>query len=70
MSLSEELEDRVGTTRSRVVQLAAADLTLEAAFVFALRVAGLLTAVDFSLGLVPVVFLVPVTDCVGASVTS
>jgi hypothetical protein len=53
------------------VGLAAAVLALTAAFFFGLPEAGLLAAVDFSLGFVgPVVFLVAVTlGCVGDSVT-
>jgi hypothetical protein len=66
-----ELEDLVGATRSGVVGLAAAVLTLTAAFFFGLTAACLVAAVDFSLGFLgPAVFLVAVTlDCVGASVT-
>jgi hypothetical protein len=66
-----DLEDWVGTTRSGVVGLAAAVLTLAAAFFFGLSVAGLVAAVYFSLGFLgPAVFLVAVTlDCVSASVT-
>jgi hypothetical protein len=61
----------VGTTRSGVVGLAAAVLTLAAAFLFVFPVAGLVAAVDFGLGFLgPAVFLVAVTlGCEGASVT-
>ena len=44
---SGEVEDRVGTTRSGVVSLAAA-----AAFFFVFPAAGLVAAVDFGLGFV------------------
>jgi hypothetical protein len=61
----------VGTTRSRVVGLAAAGLSNEAGFFFGLTVAGLVATVDFSMGFLgPAVFLVVVTiGCEGASVT-
>jgi hypothetical protein len=51
--------------------LAAAVLTLAAAFFFGLSVAGLVAAVNFSLGFLgPAVFLVAVTlGCVNAFVT-
>ena len=65
------MEDWVGTTSSGVVFLAAAVLTLVAAFFFVFPVAGLVAAVDFGLGFLgPGVFLVAVTlGCVGSSVT-
>ena len=61
----------MGTTRSGVVGLAAAVLTLAAAMFFGFPAAGLVAAVDFGLGfLSPAVFLVAVTlGCVGTSVT-
>ena len=71
ISLSGEVEGWVGTTRSGVVGLAAAVLTLAAAFFFDFPAASLVAAVDFGLGsLGPAVFLVAVTfGCEGASVT-
>jgi hypothetical protein len=71
VSSSRELEDWVGTTSSGVVGLAAAVLTLAVAFLLCLSVAGLVAAVDFSLGFLgPAVFLVAVTlGCLKASVT-
>ena len=61
----------VGTTRSGVVGLAAAGLTLAAAFFFGFPGAGLMPAVNLGSGFLgQAVFLVGVTlDCVGASVT-
>ena len=61
----------MGTTRSGIVGLATAVLTLEAALFFGLTVAGLVAAVDFGLGFLrQAVFLVAVTlGCVGATVT-
>ena len=70
MSSSGEVEAWVGTTRSGIVFLAAAVLTLVAAFLFGFPAAGLVTAVDLGLGFLgPAVFLVTVSlGCVGASV--
>ena len=49
----------MGTTRSGVVGLAAAVLTLAAAFFFVFRAASLVAAVDLGLGFLgPAVFLV------------
>ena len=61
----------MGTTSSGVEVLAAAVLTLAAAFLFAFPAAGLVVAADFGLGFLgPAVFLVAVTlGCEGASVT-
>jgi hypothetical protein len=72
MSSSGKMEDWVGTTRSGVVGLVAAVLTLAAAFFFGLSVTGVVAAGDFSLGFLgPAVFLVAVTlGCEGTSVTS
>ena len=66
-----ELEDWVGTTSSGVEGLAAAVLTLAAAFFFVFPAAGLVAAEDFGLGFLALaVFLVAVTlGCEGASVT-
>jgi hypothetical protein len=62
ISWSGEVEDWVGTTRSGVVGLAVAVLTLAAAFFFVFPAAGLVAAVDFGLGFLgPAVFLVAVT---------
>jgi hypothetical protein len=71
ISSSGEVEDWVGTTRSGVVGLAAAVLTLAAAFFFVFPATGLVAAVHIGLGFLdPAVFLVAVTlDCEGASVT-
>jgi hypothetical protein len=65
------VEDWVGTTRLGVVGLGIAVLTLAAAFYFVFPEAGLVAAVDFSLGFLgPAVFLVAVAlGCEGASVT-
>ena len=62
----------MGTNNSGVVGLAAAVLTLAAAFFSVFPAAGLVAAVDFGLGFVgPAVFLVAVTlGCEGASVIS
>ena len=59
-----------GTTRSGVVGLAAAYLTLAAAFFLDFPAAGLVGAVDLGSGFLdPAVFLVAVTlGCLGASV--
>ena len=59
-----------GDTRSGVVVLAAAILTLMAAFFFVFTAAGLVAAVHFALGFLgPAVFLVAVTlGCEGSSV--
>jgi hypothetical protein len=51
MSSSEEVEVWVGTTRSGVVCLAAAVLTLAVAFFFGFPAAGLVAAVDLCLDL-------------------
>ena len=61
----------MGTTSSGVVGLAAAVLTLAAAFFFVFPAACLVAAADFGLGFLgPAVFLVAVTlGCVGASLT-
>jgi len=61
----------VGATISGVVGLAAAVLTLAAAFFLNFPAAGFLAAVNLGLGfLVPAVFVVAVTlGCSGASVT-
>jgi hypothetical protein len=61
----------VGTTSLGVGVLAAAVLTLAAAFPFVFPAAGLVAAIDFGLGpLDPVVFLVAVTQgCEYTSVT-
>ena len=69
ISSSGELEDWVWTTSSRVVGLAAAFLTLVAAFFFVFPAAGLVVATDFSLVFLgPSVFLVAFTlGCEGAS---
>jgi hypothetical protein len=62
MSSGGEVEIWVETTRSGVVGLAAAVLTLAAAFFFASPAAGLVAAVDFGLGFLdPALFLVAVT---------
>ena len=56
------MEDWVGTTMSGVVGLAAAVLTLAAAFFFVFLAACLVDAADFGLGFLgPAVFLVAVT---------
>ena len=61
----------MGITRSGVVGLAAAGLTIAAAFFFVYPAAGLEAVVDFGLGFLgPAVILVAVTlSCEGASVT-
>jgi len=61
----------VGTTRSGVVGLAAAGLTLAAAFFLNFPAAGLGAAVDFGSGFLGLAFfLVAVTlDCLDAFVT-
>jgi hypothetical protein len=61
----------VETTRSGVVGLAAADLTLAAVFFFDYPAAGLVAAVDLGLGFLGLaVFLVAVTlGCLDAFVT-
>ena len=66
-----EVEDWVGTTRSGVVGLGSAVLTLVTAFFFVFHATGLVAAVDFCLGFLgPTVFLVAVTlGCELASVT-
>jgi hypothetical protein len=71
ISSSGEVEDWVGTTSLGVGGLAAAVLTLAAAFFFVFLAAGLVAAVDFGLGFLdPAVFLVGDTlGCEGASVT-
>ena len=71
ISSSGKVEGWVGTTRSGVVGLAVAVMTLAATFFFVFPGAGLVAAVDFGLGFLgPAVFLVAVTlGCHGASVT-
>ena len=71
MSSIGEVEDWVGTTRSGIVGLAAAVLTLATAFFFGFPAASLVAAVDFGLGFLgPAVLLLEVTlGCVGASVS-
>jgi len=66
-----EVELLVGTTRSGVVGLAAAILTLAAAFFLVFPAAGSVAAVDLGSGfLYLAVFLVAVTlGCLGSSVT-
>ena len=61
----------MGTTSSGVEGLAAAVLSIAAAFFFVFTAAGLVAAGDFGLGFLgPAVFLVVVTlGCEGASVT-
>ena len=61
----------MGTTRSGVVGLAAAAVTLAAAFFFDFPAAGLVAAVDFGSGFLgPAVFLVAITlGYLGTSVT-
>jgi len=61
----------VGTTRSGVVGLAAADLTLAAVVFLDFPAAGLVDAVDLGSGFFgPAVYLVTVTlGCLGTSVT-
>jgi hypothetical protein len=63
--------DLVGTTRSGVVCLAVAVMTLAAAFFFVFPAADLVVFVYFGLGFLgPVLFLVAVTlICEGSSVT-
>jgi hypothetical protein len=69
ISSSGEVEVWVETSRSGVVGLAVAFLTLAAAFLFVFPAAGVLAAVDFVLGfLAPAVFLVAVT--LGSTVAS
>jgi hypothetical protein len=64
ISSSGEVEDWVGTTRSGVVGLAVAVLTLAAAFFFVFPAASLVAAVDFGLGFLgPAVFLVACMIC-------
>jgi hypothetical protein len=71
ISSSGKVEYCVGTTSLGVGGLAAAVLTVAAAFFFVFPAAGLVAAVDFGLGFLdPAVFLVAVTvGCEGASVT-
>jgi hypothetical protein len=71
ISSSGEVEVRVGTTRSGVVGLAFAVLTLAAAFFFVFPAAVSVAAIDFGLGFLgPAVFLVAVTlGCECVSVT-
>jgi hypothetical protein len=70
MSSSGEVEFWVETTKSWVVCLAAAVLTLAAAFFLGFPAAGLVAAVDLVLDFLCPAFLVEVTlGCMGASVT-
>ena len=69
MACGGDVEDWVGTTSSGVEGVAAAVLTLAAAFFFVFPAAGLVAAAYFGF-LGPAVFLVAVTlGCEGASVT-
>jgi len=62
MSSNVEVEVWVGTTRSDVVGLAAAVLTLATAFFYGFQARGLVAAVDLGLSyLGPAAFLVAVT---------
>jgi len=71
ISLSGEVELCVGKTRSGVVALAAAVLTLEAAFFLGFPVAGLGAAVGLGSGflVLPVLLVVVTLGFLGASVT-